>query len=548
MLMRQTGTRSHHRLWMALFALLVLAAGITMLVDELPEIPAPSVSVLNRTLATEPESLDPHKVRTKQAGDVLRDIGEGLVGYTESGELIPAGAGRWDISEDGLTYRFYLRPDARWSNGDAVTAEHYVYSFRRLIDPATAAFYAEVLIDLENATEIVSGEMPMDALGVSATGAFELTVRLKRRVPYFLSLLTYPAAYPAHPDFVRRHGDAYARPGNLPSNGAYVLKDWVVGSVIELARNPMFRDNSNTAIDAVNHHVVTDAGTELNRYRASELDITSNVPPEAFAEVRRERPGELRVSPYLSVYFYGFNLTRPPFRDNVQLRKALSMAIDREELVSKIIGRGEQAAYGWVPPGVDNYEPRQFFYASLGRKEREAAAQRMYQEAGFEREHPAAIELRYNTSDVTQRIALAIQGMWRDVLGLEVKLINEEQQVLLSNIRAMQVTQIFRSAWTGDYNDANSFLYLFKSDSPSNLFGYRNQEFDALLEQAANQTDLTRRRYFLEEADRVLLADHPVLPIYFYVSKHLVNPRVRGWGDNVLDYHYSQYLSFADQP
>ncbi|HEX9852142.1 MAG TPA: ABC transporter substrate-binding protein, partial [Woeseiaceae bacterium] len=188
--MRQTGTRSHHRLWMALFALLVLAAGITMLVDELPEIPAPSVSVLNRTLATEPESLDPHKVRTKQAGDVLRDIGEGLVGYTESGELIPAGAGRWDISEDGLTYRFYLRPDARWSNGDAVTAEHYVYSFRRLIDPATAAFYAEVLIDLENATEIVSGEMPVDALGVSATGAFELTVRLKRRVPYFLSLLT----------------------------------------------------------------------------------------------------------------------------------------------------------------------------------------------------------------------------------------------------------------------------------------------------------------------------------------------------------------------
>jgi ABC-type oligopeptide transport system substrate-binding subunit len=546
--MRQNGTRSHHRLWVALFALLVLVAGITLLVDELPEVPAPPLSVLNRSLVAEPESLDPHKVRTKQAGDVLRDIGEGLTGFTESGELIPTGAERWEISDDGLSYRFYLRPDARWSNGDAVTAEHYVYSFRRLIDPSTAAFFAEVLIDLENAPAIVAGDSPVEALGVEATGEFELTLHLARRVPYFLSLLTNPAAYPVHPESVRKHGDAYARAGNLPSNGAYKLSQWVVGSVIELVRNDMYRGNANTAIDAVNHHVVTDGVAELNRYRAGELDITSNVPPEAFADVRRERPGELRVSPYLSVYFYGFNLTRPPFRDNVALRKALSMAIDREELVEKITGRGEQAAYGWVPPGVHDYEPREFFYASLDKEERESAAERMYNEAGFDRERPAEIELRYNTADVTQRIALAIQAMWRDVLGLEVKLINEEQQVLLSNIRAMQVTQVFRAAWTGDYNDANSFLYLFKSDSPSNLFGYRNVEFDALLEQAANQTDPTRRRFFLEEADRVLLADHPVIPIYFYVSKHLVSPRVRGWGDNVLDYHYSQYLSFADQP
>lgn len=533
---------------MALIALLVLVAGVTLLVEELAEVPGPPRSVLNRSVATEPESLDPHKVRTKQAGDVLRDIGEGLAGYTENGELIATGAERWEVSDDGLTYRFELRPDARWSTGDPVYAEHYVYSFRRLIDPATAAFFAEVLIDVENAPAIIAGDAPPEVLGVEATGEFELTVRLTRRVPYFLSLLTNPAAYPVHPESVRKYGDAYARAGNLPSNGAYKLDHWTIGSVIALVRNDMFRDNANTAIDAVNHHVVTDVAGELNRYRAGELDITSNVPPEAFAEVRRERPAELRVSPYLSVYFYGFNLTRPPFKDNVALRKALSMAIDREELVEKITGRGEQAAYGWVPPGVHDYEPREFFYASLDKGEREAAAQRMYNEAGYDRDNPAEIELRYNTADVTQRIALAIQAMWRDVLGLEVRLINEEQQVLLSNIRAMQVTQMFRLAWTGDYNDANSFLYLFRSDSPSNLFGYRSAEFDSLLEQAANQTDATRRRFFLEEADRILLSDHPVIPIYFYVSKHLVSPRVRGWGDNVLDYHYSQYLSLAAMP
>jgi ABC-type oligopeptide transport system substrate-binding subunit len=533
---------------MGLLVLFSIVAGILFLVADRPEAPGPAQSLLNRSLVTEPESLDPHKVRTKQAGDVLRDIGEGLVGYTESGELIPTGAGRWDISEDGLTYVFHLRPDARWSNGDPVTAEHYVYSFRRLIDPATAAFYAEVLVDLENAAAIVAGASPPESLGVEASGEFELTVRLSRRVPFFLALLTNPAAYPVHPATVETFGGAYARPGNLPSNGAYKLDAWTVGSVIELSRNPMYRDNANTAIDKVHHHVVTDAVAELNRYRAGELDITYSVPPEAFAVVKRERPGELRVSPYLSVYFYGFNLSKAPFRDNAALRKALSMAIDREELVEKITGRGEQAAYGWVPPGVLNYEPRRFFYAPLDKEEREAAARRMLVESGFETGTPAQIELRYNTSDVTQRIALAVQAMWRDVLGLEVKLINEEQQVLLSNIRAMEITQVFRAAWTGDYNDANSFLYLFRSDSPSNLFGYRNPEFDSLLERAANQTDATRRRFFLEEADRVLLADQPVLPIYFYVSKHLVSPRIRGWGDNVLDYHYSQYLSFADEP
>jgi oligopeptide transport system substrate-binding protein len=172
----------------------------------------------------------------------------------------------------------------------------------------------------------------------------------------------------------------------------------------------------------------------------------------------------------------------------------------------------------------------------------------MYREAGFDRSKPASIELRYNTADVTQRIALAIQSMWRDVLGVEVKLINEEQQVLLSNIRAMEITQVFRTAWTGDYNDPNTFLGMFKSDSPSNLFGYRSDAFDSLIESAADQVDPMRRRFFLEEAEAVMLADQPAMPIYFYVSKHLVSPRVRGWGDNVLDYHYSQHLSFADDP
>ena len=221
------------------------------------------------------------------------------------------------------------------------------------------------------------------------------------------------------------------------------------------------------------------------------------------------------------------------------------MAIDRETLVEKVTGRGEAPAYSWVPPGVDNYEPIRFSYAELSQDERNAAARRMYREAGYSDEQPAEIELRYNTSDTQQRIALAVQSMWADVLGVKTTLVNEEFQVLLANMRAAEVTQVFRSSWIGDYNDAHTFLNILQSGNPSNMPRFANGEFDELMNKAAAQIDLHARRLYLEEAERVLLGEHPVMPLYFCVSKHLVSPRVRGWGDNVLDYHYSQHLSLA---
>jgi ABC-type oligopeptide transport system substrate-binding subunit len=221
------------------------------------------------------------------------------------------------------------------------------------------------------------------------------------------------------------------------------------------------------------------------------------------------------------------------------------MAIDRQALTEQVTGRGETPAWSWVPPGVDNYSGWQLPYAALSEQERQAAARRAYEEAGYGADNPLRVEIRYNTSDTHQRIALAIQSMWREVLGVEATLVNEEFQVLLSNMRAKQVTQVFRSSWLGDYNDANTFLQVMLSDAPSNMTGYSNKEFDALVAKAAEQSDPEHRRRYLEQAERLLLADHPVIPIYFFVSKHLVSPRVGGWGDNVLDYHYSQHLSLS---
>jgi len=492
-----------------------------------------STSVLNRGINAEPESLDAHKARSLQAADVLRDLGEGLVSFTATGELTAGAAESWEVSDDLLTYIFHIRPNAKWSNGDPLTAAHFVFAVNRLVNPATAAFYAQFLEDISE---------------LKAIDDHTLQIVLARPTPYLLSLLTHPATFPMHPGAIEEHGDGFARPGVLVTNGAYALTGWVPGSLLTLSRNEHYWNNENTAVDEVRYHVLSQETTEYARYRAGELDITSTVPSDNFQQVKKDSGDELHIAPVLNIYYYGYNLTKPPFKDSPELRQALSMAIDRELLVEKVTGRGETSAYSWVPPGIDNYEPTQLSFAPLTQAERNQIARTLYAEAGYSAKNPLQLELRYNTSDTHKRIALAIQSMWREVLGFEVVLINEENQVLLANIRDKEITQVFRSSWIGDYNDAHTFLNILQSQNAANVPGYASEEFDALLERAAEQVDLGRRRLYLEEAERVMLADHPAIPIYFYVSKHLVKPSVEGWGDNVLDYHYSQHLSLkADQ-
>jgi len=525
-----------HTTLLAVLVLLLAACGSS-------EQPDSAASTIHRGMGDEPESLDVHLVKSVEAGDVLRDIAEGLVGYTPNGELRAAAATRWEISEDGREYTFWLRPNAHWSNGDPVTASDFVFGFRRLVDPATAAFYTESIEAVANAREIIAGELPTDHLGVEAIDEHQLLIRLAEPVPYFLGLLTHPSTFPVHAGSFAEHGSAHARAGNLVSNGAYQLDEWVLGSTISLSRNVYYWNNSATAIDKVIHHVTSESATELNRYRAGELDTTRTIPPESFAQMVEEHPNEVRVSPALGVYYYGFNMQRPPFADNSDLRQALSMAIDRETLVEKVTGRGEAPAYGWVPPGATGYDPQHFSYRNLSREERHQRARLMYREAGFSDDNPATFELRYNTSDTQQRIALAVQGMWRDVLGAEATLVNEEFQVLLANVSEKKVTEMFRLNWNADYTDAHSFLSVLESDNPSNMPGYSNSEYDSLMERAGSQTDSALRIAYLEEAERLMLSDHPLIPLYFYVNKAMVKPRVRGWGDNVLNYHYSQHLS-----
>jgi oligopeptide transport system substrate-binding protein len=497
---------------------------------------------LRRGNGPEPDTLDPQRARTDASFNILRDVFEGLTAVGPDGAAVPAAAESWTVSEDGLEYTFRLREGLRWSNGDALVAGDYVAGMRRLVDPATASPYAQVLDPVVNAAAIVRGEQPPQTLGASAPDERTVVIRLQQPAPYLLGLLAQPGTFPVHGPTLAQHGAEYARPGRMVSNGAFVLSDWVVGSHVVAERNASYWNAAGTRVARVHYVHHTDPSTEFRQYRAGELDFSYVVPPQQYAWIREHLPGELHVSPQLSVYYYGFNLTRPPFKDQPGLRRALSMVIDRDRLTSAVTGVGEAPAWGWVPPGVANYAPQQFDYASMPAAERIAEARRLYAEAGYSAAQPLEVEIRYNTGEVHNRLAVAIAAMWKESLGVEAKLYAEEFRALLESIRARKDTQVFRSSWVGDYNDAYTFLQLLQSGFGINLTGYANPGYDALLAEATRTPDPARRRALLEEAERLMLADHPVLPLYFYVNKHLVKPWVVGWSDNVMNVHYSKNL------
>ena len=476
------------------------------------------LATLNRGNGPEPDSLDPQRARTEAAFNVLRDLFEGLTAVGPDGDAVPAAAESWTVSPDGLEYTFRLRAGLRWSNGDVVTATDYVTGMRRLVDPATASPYAQVLEPVVNAMAITRGERPVDELGVAAPDERTLVIRVQNPTPYLLGLLAHPSTSPAHAASHAQHGAEFAKPGRMISNGAFVLEDWVVGSHLAVKRNRSYWNDAATKLERVRfvHHA--DPSTEFRQYRAGELDLTYVVPAQQFGWIKQNLPAEMHVAPQLSVNYYGFNLTRPPFKDQPGLRRALSMVIDREKLTTAVTGVGEAPAYGWVPRGVANYTPQQFDYATRPYAERVAEARELYRKAGYSAGRPLEVEIRYNTGEAHNRLAVAIAAMWKEALGVECTLYAEEFRTLLQTIQARTETQVFRSSWIGDYNDAYSFAQLLQTGFGINLTGYSNPRYDELLDRATRQADPAARRALLEEAERVMLADHPVLPIYFYVN------------------------------
>ena len=508
--------------------------------------PAPSVlaqeQILHRDNGEEPVTLDPHVAEGAPSAHILRDLFEGLTAESPNGRVIPGAAIRWNISRDGKTYTFYLRREARWSNGDPVIAEDFVYGLRRSAAPATASSHAQVLLPIANAAEVLSGAMPTDQLGVTAISDHILQISLKGPTPYFLNLLNDSSTYPVHQPSVLEHGSAFSRPGNLVSNGAYVLKDWKLRSRIELVRNESYWDAENVILEQIFYYPFEDQSAASKQFRAGELHWTYGVPNNQFKWLQKHYPDELVISPWSGSFFFGYNLLREPFIENPELRLALALALDRDLLTEKVTQFGEQPSYALVPPGIGEFVSPLPEWAEWTQAERNEEARRLYAGAGYSEDHPLRFEIRYDTGQNNKKMALAAASLWKQVLGVQATLLNEEPIVFLQSREQKVLTQVFRAGWISDYADPFGFLELFRTNHGRNDFGYSNELYDSLLDEIASERIPARRRRLMYEAERILLAEMPFIPVYTYVTKRLVNPRLQGWQSNIMDHHYSKSM------
>jgi len=352
--------------------------------------------------------------------------------------------------------------------------------------------------------------------------------------------LLLPIAYPVYLPALEKYGAQHTRPGNLVSNGAYRLAEWTPQASLRLERNRYFREPAPVA--SVRYQVTEDAASELQRFAAGDLQLTETVPPQPLKNLRARFGDQLRISPYLGSMWIGLNLTQPPLKDNLALRRALSLAIDRDKLTRYITGLGESPAWSIVPPGVADYAPVDVKPAQLTQAQREAMARQLYAKAGYSGAKPLEIELRYNTSTPLRRLNLAVAAMWHDVLGARVRLRNEEWKVFVGNRKQRVITQAFRGGWIADIDDARDFLANFETASSTNWSGVDDAGFNALLRAADTATTLAERRQKLREAEAWLLNLQAVIPIYYYTSKHLLRSEVFGFEANPLDHHPSRFL------
>jgi len=508
------------------------------------ENPQATPAVLRRGNGGDPQTLDPAKAEDVHSFRVLTDLFEGLVTLDASGNVTAGAAERWELSEDGLSYTFQLRQNLVWSNGEELTAAHFVAGFKRTLEPEVASTYGFLLHSVRNANEVALGNLPPSSLGVSAPDPQTLVIELDSPAPHFLAVLAMPVAFPFLVDSLSE-SDTSAGPQRFVSNGPFFLDDWQPGHRIRLQKNPLFHDADSVHIDTVEYYAIQDLLSELNMYRAGELDITASVPGANVEELRVSRDSELRISPSLAIYYLAFDLSEAPF-DDIALRQALSMAIDRSALVD-VIGRGEQPAYGLVPDGVSAYTPSRYDWQSLGDTERENEARRVFRSSRHHGNDSLQLKLTYDVGDIHERVAVAVSSMWRDVLGIDVELDKREWQYFLETRGNRDEWQIMRFAWTGDYNHASTFTDILLSASPQNLPGYQSPRFDSLVAAALAEQDTSTQAQLLASAEAEMLGDYPIVPLYFYVSKHLVSPAVRGFNSNVLDQHPSRFMSKIEE-
>lgn len=493
---------------------------------------------------SEPKGLDPALVTGVPENHIISSLIEGLIAYHPTNDLEPEPgmAESWEHNGDYTEWTFHLR-DAKWTNGDPVTAGDFVYSWERMLTPALGAEYAPMLYVLKGAQPFHEGKTTDFAtVGARAIDDKTLKVTLEGPTPYFLNMLKHYSFYPVNPRAVEEHGGMADRGSgwstleNYVGNGPFKLKQWVTNQVIEVEPNPGYWDAKTVKLKGIRFYPVENAATEETMYRGGRLHITSTVQPDKIPVFKEKMPNELKIQPYLGSYFYRLNVTRKPF-DDVRVRRALAMSIDKQLLVDKVTKGGQLAATGFVPPGIPGYKESDLVPFDPDR------ARALLAEAGYPggRGFPTA-EILINTSEAHRKIAEAVQAMWRQNLGIEVGIYNQEWKVYLDSQTNLDY-DISRSAWIGDYVHPSTFIDMFTTGNGNNDTGWGNPEYDRLVKQAQVAQSEQERLDMLHEAEDILLTDMPIIPTYWYTRVYLIDPRIKGWDPKLLDNHPYKYVS-----
>ena len=493
--------------------------------------------ILHYGNGAEPQGLDPHVVTGVPENHIVRALFEGLaVKNPKTLEPEPGVAERWDISKDGTVYTFYLNPNAKWSNGETMTASDYVWSWNRALHPDTGSLYAYMLYPIVNSEAYSKREITdFNEVGVKALDDQTLQVTLNAPTPYFLQLMDHYSTFAVHPETLLKHGKMtdrftpWTRVDNIVSNGPFTLEEWSLNRRIIIKKNEHYWDRDNVALNGVYFYPTENVISEERMFRAEQLHYTAVVPLDKIPDYRQRPDSPYVQAAYLGTYYYLVNTDRPPV-DNVLVRRALSYALDRDTLTRTVLQDTAIPAYSITPPDTLGYNPPQLFDYDP------AKARELLAEAGYPNGQGwPGLEIIYNTQEAHRKIAVAVQQMWKRELNIDVTISNQEWKVYLNSVSQREF-QVARRGWIGDYVDANNFLDLFITDGGNNNTGYASEEFDDIILNLAPKAQTRDERYGLfYKAETMMMNEMPIIPIYTYTSKHLIHPSVEGIYPNLMD-------------
>lgn len=505
--------------------------------------PALAETVLHKGNGGEPQTLDPAHTSINVEEFILKDLFEGLTIYDAGGKIIPGAAESWTVSPDGTVYTFKIRAGAAWSNGDPVTADDFVYSFRRVEDPKEAAGYANILFPIKNAEAINGGKAPVDTLGAKAVDAKTLELTLERPTPYLIQLLAHQTALPVNKASIDKFKADFIKPGNMVSNGAYMLAENVANDHITMVKNPHHWDAANVKIDRIVSYPTEDQAATQRRFLASELDLAYNFQADQTAFLKEKLGDQVHITPATATYYYVFDGRKPPF-DDVRVRQAFSMAIDRDFLADKIYAGAQLPTYSFVPDGIAGYTPAKLDFADMSQLDREDKAKALLKEAGYgEGGKPLKVEIRYNTNENHKKVATAVADMWKG-LGADVTILNADVKTHYAYLQEGGSFDVARAGWVADYADPENFLTLAISSNKTFNYGhYSNPDYDALVAKSYLERDPAARMKILHDAEVMLLRDQSLTPMMNNADLWLVSSKVKGWQDNAANQHLTRFLS-----